>query len=360
MHNHVKDRPFSMPLDLAHRLANWKIWLLTLVVGLIGAGVFHFFSLPLPWLLGPLFAGLIVSLAGLKTTMPRPVSLSVRTILGVAIGSSFQPELLERVGEMLASLALVPFYVLAIAGFGYPYFRKVCGFDAPTAYFSAMPGGLQDMTIFGEEAGANVRALSLVHATRVLIIVAVLPFVITGLYGLDPSLAGSGARADAIPPRELALMAFAAGFGWWAAKKVGLFGAGITGPMLLGAALSLTGFIEHRPPAELIVLAQLVIGMSVGSKYLGLTLSELRHLVVAAVGYCAALFLLALLFEQIVVAMGAAPPLEALLAYAPGGQAEMTILAIVAGADVAFVALHHVLRVFIVILGAPLLVKRVL
>jgi uncharacterized protein len=120
MHNHVKDRPLSMPLDLAHRLANWKTWLLTLVVGLIGAGVFHVFSLPLPWLLGPLFAGLIVSLAGLKTTMPRPISLSVRTILGVAIGSSFQPELFDRVGEMLASLALVPFYVLAIAGFGYP------------------------------------------------------------------------------------------------------------------------------------------------------------------------------------------------------------------------------------------------
>jgi membrane AbrB-like protein len=125
--------------------------------------------------------------------------------------------------------------------------------------------------------------------------------------------------------------------------------------MILGAIFSLLGLIQHRPPAEAIVLAQFVIGMSIGAKYFGLTLVELRQLVVSAVGYCIALFLLAVAFERVVVGMGAAAPLEAILAYAPGGQAEMTVLAIVAGADVAFVALHHVLRVFIVILGAPLL-----
>lgn len=333
----------------------WKIWALTIPIGLAGVLVFKFFSWPMPWLLGPLFAGLGVSLAGVRTGTPKGVALSVRTILGVAIGTSFQPELIGRFGEMLSSLALVPLYVLAIAAFGYPYFRKVCGFDRPTAYFSAMPGGLQDMTIFGEEAGANVRALSLVHATRVLIIVSLLPFLLTGLYGIEASQSAGGPPAASVPLSELGLMAAIALVGWWGAKRIGLFGAGITGPMILAGAASLLDLVHFRPPAEVIVFAQFVIGMSIGSKYLGLTLLELRQLVVSAVGYCLALFLLAICFERLVVAMGAAAPLEAILAYAPGGQAEMIILAIVAGADVAFVALHHVLRVFIVIMGAPLL-----
>ena len=41
------------------------------------------------------------------------------------------------------------------------------------------------------------------------------------------------------------------------------------------------------------------------------------------------------------------------LAFAPGGQAEMAILAILAGADVAFIVAHHVMRLVIVILVSP-------
>jgi uncharacterized membrane protein AbrB (regulator of aidB expression) len=35
----------------------------------------------------------------------------------------------------------------------------------------------------------------------------------------------------------------------------------------------------------------------------------------------------------------------------------MTVLALVVGADMAFVVAHHVLRIFIVILGAPLFAR---
>ena len=46
--------------------------------------------------------------------------------------------------------------------------------------------------------------------------------------------------------------------------------------------------------------------------------------------------------------------METILAFAPGGQAELTILALIVGADMAFVIAHHVLRLFLVILLAPL------
>ena len=48
-----------------------------------------------------------------------------------------------------------------------------------------------------------------------------------------------------------------------------------------------------------------------------------------------------------------APGKETLLSFAPGGQAELAVLALIVGADVAFVVAHHVLRIFVVILGAP-------
>ena len=42
-----------------------------------------------------------------------------------------------------------------------------------------MPGGVQDMIVFAEEAGANVRSVSLIHATRILVIVVFLPIVLS-------------------------------------------------------------------------------------------------------------------------------------------------------------------------------------
>ncbi|WP_157934734.1 AbrB family transcriptional regulator [Microvirga ossetica] len=42
-----------------------------------------------------------------------------------------------------------------------------------------------------------------------------------------------------------------------------------------------------------------------------------------------------------------------LLAYSPGGLAEMSLVALSLGIEVAFVAAHHIVRVFIVMLAAP-------
>ena len=63
---------------------------------------------------------------------------------------------------------------------------------------------------------------------------------------------------------------------------------------------------------------------------------------------------LAAAFTEVVVGFGLAAPVEGFLAFAPGGQAEMTVLAIVAGADLGFVIVHHLTRIMVVITGAPI------
>ncbi len=42
------------------------------------------------------------------------------------------------------------------------------------------------------------------------------------------------------------------------------------------------------------------------------------------------------------------------LAFAPGGLAEMSLIAIAINADAAFVATHHVVRIFLIVVLAPL------
>lgn len=326
--------------------------LLTLALSLLGVLVFWLLHLPLPFLFGPMFACLLAALIGLPLRGTGQIGIGARTILGVAVGATLTPALIASLPSMLASVALIPLYIGLIGLIGVPFFRRM-GYDPATAWYSAMPGGLQDMIVFGIEAGANPRTLSLIHATRVLIIVTVAPFFIVHVFGASLSHP-VGEPARDLPWSEMALMAAAALIGWKGGEKIGLFGASILGPLIATGALSLTGLIHHRPPAEAIYVAQFFIGSAIGVGYTGITLTEIRRDVLAGVGFVVILAALAALMSELVHLMGIAPPLEAFLAFAPGGQAEMTVLSIVVGADLGYVVVHHVLRILLVITGAPI------
>ncbi len=330
--------------------------LLSLALAAAGAAAFHALGLPLPLLLGPMFACLIAALGGVPLKGVPPVSEAMRPVLGVAVGASLTPALFARLGEMALSVALIPPFILAIGLVGYPYFRRVWGYDHATSYYSAMPGGLQDMAIFGEAAGGDVRALSLIHTTRVLVIVSAVPFLLTALWGLSLD-APPGAPAGTVPPWQFAVMLVCAILGWWAGVKVGLFGAAMLGPVIVAGVASMTGLLTDRPPAEAMQVAQFFLGLGIGVKYAGITMAEIRRCLAASLGYCVILAVLSIIFAEIVIQSGLAEPLEAIIAFAPGGQAEMVLLAVIAGSDMAYVVTHHLVRIIVVILGAPVVAR---
>lgn len=332
--------------------------LLTFAIALAGVGVFRFLALPLPFLFGPMFACLFAALLGVRLQGAGQLSVAARTILGVAVGASITPAILGQIPLMAITLAMIPAYVVLIGLVGVPFFQRICGFDRVTSYYAAMPGGFQDMVLFGQEAGANPRALSLIHATRVLVIVTLVPILLTGPFGvgLDQPI---GAPARDVPPHEMALMAVIALIGWKGGVRIGLFGAAILGPMILATALSLGDILHHRPPAEAIMLAQFFIGMGIGMQFRGVTFAEVRHDVAAGAAFAVILAALAGVFTLLAYKLGGAPMLEAFLSFAPGGQAEMTVLAIVAGADLGFIVIHHLMRLIVVITGAPVMARLI-
>ena len=184
----------------------------------------------------------------------------------------------------------------------------------------------------------------------------VLPVILWLVWRID--LTGApGVSVASMTLSELAIMAVSAIIGWRIAVAIGLLGASFLGPLLLTAGLTLSGVIEHRPLAEAIMLAQFFIGIVIGAKYTGITLAEVRLIVTTGLGQAALLGIVAALFATAAHFVGLAPPLEAILAFAPGGQAEMAVLAIVAGADVAYVVVHHVTRITLVIVGGPLVFR---
>ena len=337
-------------------MSNFIQILQTLLISLVGVAIFWIFNLPLPFLLGPLFASLIAALAGVKLRGTGKIAVGARTILGVAVGASITPAVISQLPVMFASVALVPIYIALIAIAGIWYFNKICKLDKATSYFAAMPGGLQDMILFGQEAGGDTRALSLIHATRVLIIVSIAPIIL--IFSFDANLnIRIGNSATEIPIIEQIIMIIAALVGWYGGVKVKLFGASILGPMIVTGILSIIGVIHFRPPAEAILFAQFFIGMGIGVSYVGITVKELRKYVSNGIVYVLMLTIIAFGFTEFVKFLKLANPLDAFLAFWPGGQAEMTILAILTGADLGYIIVHHLSRLVLVISGAPLFAK---
>lgn len=105
------------------------------------------------------------------------------------------------------------------------------------------------------------------------------------------------------------------------------------------------------------MVALFFIGMGVGMYCRGVILAELRHDVAAGAAFAVILAVLTAGFTMPAFHFVGTPILEAFLSFSPGGHAEMTVLAIVAGAELGFIVVHHLTRMILVITGAPVVAR---
>lgn len=323
------------------------------------AGVlFVWLGLPLPWLLGPLTVALAFCVMNRQLAQPNALVLPVRSLLGVAVGSSFSPDLVGKAGAATVSLLLLIPYAVLITLMGTVLLVRFARFDRPTAFFSAAPGGLSDMVIYAQDAGANIRRVTLVQAARVLVIVFTLPFWLQFIGGLP--LGGAVPRTLHLwqltlgDTAAIVLMAWA---GWRIADRLGLVGGSIVGPMLLSAAAHGFGLTDAKVPIEIIVLAQVTLGIVIGAQFTGISLSEFVTTLSWGLAFAVLLVIAAGAMALSVSALTGLDPTSLLLSYAPGGQNEMAIMGLILGIDVAIIALHHLLRVVMVVVGAQLVLQ---
>jgi membrane AbrB-like protein len=331
---------------------------LAIAVGAAGGAVFYALSLPLPWMLGALTSTMIVSLAGLRMQAPVRIRAAVVAVIGVLLGANFTPDLMSQALDWAVSLVLLAAYLLASILLVMPWYRRVGGFDAVTAYFSGMPGGLTEMIELGEAAGADVPRIILAQSLRIVTTIALIAIWFRWVQGYDVGRSAvQGGFAD-IGWVDLGLLALAALLGSWLGLRLRLPAPTLLGPMIVSAALHLTDLTRSAPPLEIVIAAQVILGTVLGCRFQGLRASALVPAVGLSLGATVIMLGLALGFALVIEAVTGQSAEQVLLAYAPGGLTEMSLIAIALHAEVAFVALHHVVRILLVIVAAPLAFRR--
>jgi len=334
--------------------------LLALGIGVIGSIVFIYLSLPLPWLLGAIFASSIaMRFENLPLQSPKLFSPPARILIGLTIGSAFTPEVLEFVHIYLFSLLLViPYTIITIIAGMYYYYRFV-GFDKKTAYLSSMPGGVIEMVIIGEEIKADIAKITLVQSSRLFFIVITLPFIIQYIFHIDIS----GNKIITTPIidvnlLELCILLIIGFIGGVIAKKIKLSAAFLIGPMILSIIVHSTGLITTVVPDELLKFVQVVFGTIIGFTFRGVSVNTIVKTLLSTFGHFLILVCISAIFIAIAYYTFDFPIVSTLLAFSPGGQAEINLIAILVGASVPYITLHHIVRLFIVMNIAPIFAKK--
>ena len=333
---------------------NSNAYVITALIAIASGFCANALGFPLPWMLGPMFGVMIYTAIGSAAITPQGWLPVLRSILGVAIGANFTPTIVNRMGEIGIGLAVLPFCSLSIIVIGYFLFRRIAGYDRATALFGAMPGGLIDMVTIGSQMGGNIRTLTLIHTMRIMIVITTASFLVVFSTEIEQKFA----TPELFTPLHQLPMVMVLGLaGWGIGHFLRLPGASITGPMALSATMHGFGLVSASPIYFLVILAQIGIGASLGEKFRNVTAAELAGPILSGAIFTVISFAPVFGFAFWVSQYTSVGKLNVLLAYAPGGQAEMNILTIAIGADVVYVAVHHIARVFIVLFSLPLLRK---
>lgn len=334
-----------------------------LAVGAVGGALAAWAGVPLAWMMGALFACMAVSLAGGDIDVPPWFRTGFMWLIGLFLGESFSAASGDELARWPASLALAVLYV-PVGGFAcYLMFRRLARWDKGAALLAGLPGGVTAVAVFAMEMGGDERRVALAQALRVAVVVLAAPAIAFWWLALPAPTHETYASGPAMSLAEVALLVPAALAATWAAARARAPIPWFLGPILASAALRMAGLVEGTLPAWLVEVALLVSGASLGARYRNTPWRLFADVAFWASAATLGLMALSLAFAAVAVPMLGVDWFAALLAYAPGGVAEMSLIAIAIDADPAFVAAHHMARIFAVLLALPLLapwLRRVL
>lgn len=339
---------------------------LTLLLAGLAAGLCEALHTPIPWMLGPLLATALASMAGLPTRSAGALRNAGQWVIGGALGLYFTPQVGTLVLGLWWAIALGIVWALAMGWIFGLWLQRRHAHDLDqltprqmraTSYFAGAIGGASEMTLLSERVGARTDLVAAAHSLRLVMVVVSVPFAMQWAqshWGLqvDPSL------------RSISRQAQWPGLLWLGGATLLGVAAMLwlrrTNPWFMGAllatmVLTLSGVQWSAIPTPLSNAAQLCIGVSLGVRFQReFLLTAPRWLGSVALGTAAMLVISAVFGSAMAWAVGQHPA-TLILGTSPGGIAEMAITAKVLQLGVPVVTAFQVCRlVAVLVLVAPL------
>lgn len=287
-------------------------------------------------------------------------------ILGIELGQKMNMKVLHIFAENWLPVSFMLVFSILLAMLSGFVLWKLSKTDMLTSFVGTAPGGLSAMPGIAQEVGANTAVVSLVQTIRVLMVVLTIPFTVFYL--------NTKSQSDAVVAQG---SAFSSGvftisnISWTAALILGAWlmsrlavrlhfpAPWLIGSMLGVAALqvgagALTGHdLIPYWPAQANIASQVFLGATIGSKMNKQMFVGLKNTLIVAAVSSAGLIAATVLSSIAIAEITGISVITAILAFSPGGIAEMATTAVTLHEDSTFVVAVQVVRIILVIAMLP-------
>ena len=329
-------------------------FIITVLLGLAGGALFTYFNTPIPWMLGPLTAVMLIqSLTPFQVIWPLKLKNIGLIVLGMSFGLYFTVETMTSIGPYLLPYLLFTVLIILLSVVQSLSVTKWIDVDRVSSVFGSIPGGLTEMVIASESLNGNTAHVMVFQTIRLLLVLFAVPFVIMQIFDGSQNGAAITVAENNIPFISWSILWFLLPFlaGW---RYYYLLPAGwIVLPMLVTAGLNMSPAALPSIPDGLFLAAQAAVGLSLGKQIFLQDIKNAGRYGLIYGGLAVILIVISLLLGWLLAVWTGMDTATALLSTAPGGLVEMVLTATMVGADPAIVTSMQLLRILLIIIFVP-------
>ncbi|WMT30851.1 AbrB family transcriptional regulator [Bacillus aerius] len=287
-------------------------------------------------------------------------------ILGIELGQKMNMKVLHIFAENWLPVSFMLVFSILLAMLSGFVLWKLSKTDMLTSFVGTAPGGLSAMPGIAQEVGANTAVVSLVQTIRVLMVVLTIPFTVFYLNTKSQSdmvIAQGSAFSSGVFTISNISWTVALILGAWLMSRLAVR-LHFPAPWLIGSMLGVAAFqvgagaltghdLIPYWPAQANIASQVFLGATIGSKMNKQMFVGLKNTLIVAVVSSAGLIVATVLSSIAIAEITGISVITAILAFSPGGIAEMATTAVTLHEDSTFVVAVQVVRIILVIAMLP-------
>ncbi len=329
-------------------------FILTAIIGSIGALVAFMLDFPAPFLCGPALAVTLAGLAGLRLSVPNLLRNATFVIVGISMGTSVTPEVIGAAKTWPLSFLAVLATVVILLYVAYWILRGF-GYDRTTAMLGASPGHLSYIISLTAETKSDLATVSVIQSVRVLALTLAVPFIVEylDLISIEPPI-----LPLPMHPVVLGLTILASLVVGWLFMRWRFPAALLLGGVAVSIGIHITGLTSGGVPNWLSQPTYIILGSLIGTRFSRASLRDMRKAFVAGGVVTVVVMLLASVIAVFVSRLTGVPLNAVMIAFSPGGLETMAAMAVMMHADTAYVGSHHVLRLLFLSVLMPLVMGK--
>lgn len=328
--------------------------LLLLGVGALGALIARGIGVPAGVTVGALlFSGLYRLAGGMSGAWRGRYGRVGKLLFGSVIGAIFGPDVISPLRAALLPMIMLAIIIVGVGlALGWVLGRTT-RLDERTALISLVPGGLPAMASVAGELGGDATIVAAIHFLRLVTILLVVPALVPLLDPANVAPIISVSAIEVVGPWRAALTLACGLISGLLALRAGVPSGDLIGPILVIGGANLMGAGLGPLADDFSMVAQVLIGISVGLQMSRESLYRLREVALPVVMAVAAIISVGLLLGW---GLSRVTPLDvqtALLSSVPGGASTMPAVAHDLGGDMRVIAALHLTRQLIVFVVLP-------